>query len=71
MKRYYDLKVFTRVYDEGDLVYILDTATVKGQAKNLCGPWKGPGIIVNKFTPYPYRVKFRNALMFSPQIMIV
>ena len=51
MKRDYDLKVFTRVYDKGDLVYILDTAAVKGQAKKLGHPWKGPGIVVTKFTP--------------------
>ena len=28
MKRDYDLKVHSRAYEEGDLVYILDTATV-------------------------------------------
>ena len=30
MKRDYDLKVYSRAYEEGDLIYILDTATVKG-----------------------------------------
>ena len=28
MKRDYDLKVYSRTYEEADLVYILDTATV-------------------------------------------
>ena len=62
MKRDYDLKVFTRVYDKGDLVYILYTAAVKGQAKKLGHPWKGPGIVVTKFTPYLYRLKLKNAV---------
>ena len=58
----YDLKIFTRVYDEGDLVYVLDTATVKSQAIKHGHWWKGPEILVNKFTPYLYRVKLRNAV---------
>ena len=62
MKRDYDLKTYVRVYDVGDPVYILDTATIKGQCKKLSPPWKGPGIVVNKFTPYLYRVKLKNAV---------
>ena len=62
MKRDHDLKIFIRAYDKGDLVYVLDTATIKGQAKKLGHPWKGPGILVNKFTPYLYRVKLKNAV---------
>ena len=30
MKQDYDVKVYSLAYKEGDLVYILDTATVKG-----------------------------------------
>ena len=59
MKRDYDLKTYVRVYDVGDPVYILDTATIKGHCKKLSPPWKGPGIVVNKFTPYLYRVKLK------------
>ena len=62
MKRDHDLKVLIRAYNEGDLVYVLDTATIKGQSKKLGPPWKGPGIIVNKFTSYLYRVKLKNAV---------
>ena len=62
MKRDYDLKTYVRVYDVGDPVYILDTATIKGQCKKLSPPWKGPGIVVNKFTPYLYRAKLKNAV---------
>ena len=38
MKRDYDLKTYVRVYDVGDPVYILDTATIKGQCKKLSPP---------------------------------
>ena len=62
MKRDYGLKVFTRVYDKGDLVYSLDTAAIKGQAKKLGHHWKGPCIVVTKFTPYLYRLKLKNAV---------
>ena len=41
MKSDNDLKVYTRVYDKGDLVYILDTATIKGQTKKFGHPWIG------------------------------
>ena len=41
MKSDNDLKVYTRVYDKGDLVYILDTATIKGQTKKLGHFWIG------------------------------
>ena len=51
MKRDHDLKIFIRAYDKRDLVNVLDTAIIKGQAKKLGYPWKGPGNLVNKFTP--------------------
>lgn len=62
MKRNYDLKVYTKAFEAGDLVYILDTAVVKGQCRKLSSPWKGPGIVVTKFSPYLYRVKLKNAV---------
>ena len=62
MKRDYDLKIFSRVYDVGDLIYVLDTATIKGQCKKLGHPWKGPGIVINRFTSYLYRVKLINVV---------
>ena len=51
MKRDYGLKVFSRAYEEGDLVYILDTATVKGKCRKLSPSWKGPGIVIKKLLP--------------------
>lgn len=53
MKRDYDIKAATRPFEEGDIVYVLDTATVKGKCRKLSPSWKGPGIIVKKLTPPP------------------
>jgi hypothetical protein len=63
MKRDYDLKEFTRSYNLGDLVYVLDTATVKGKCRKLSPSWKGPGIILKKLSPRLYRVKTKSSVM--------
>ena len=39
MKRNYDVQVLERVYEEGDLVYIHDTAVLKGKCRKLCALW--------------------------------
>ena len=62
MKRNYDLRVLLRPYAEGDSVYLLDTASVKGKAQKLLAPWKGPALIMKKLSSYLYRVKLRNAV---------
>ena len=62
MKRSYDLLVLRRPYAEGDRVYLLDTASVKGKSRKLLAPWKGPALIVKKLSAYLYRVKLRNAV---------
>lgn len=62
MKRNYDLRIMTRAYEEGDAVYVLDTATIKGKCKKLSPPWKGPGVIAKKISAYLFRVKLRNAV---------
>ena len=54
MKTSYDLKILLRPYDKGVVVYILDTATIKGKSKKLLSPWKGPVIIIDKLSPYLY-----------------
>lgn len=63
MKRNYDLRVLERNYGVGDVVYLLDTAALKGKCKKLCPPWKGPAVIVSKLTDFLFRVKLRNAVM--------
>jgi hypothetical protein len=65
MKRQYDLRILERPYQVGDVVYILDTAVLKGTCKKLSPPWKGPGIIVAKLSAYLFRVKLRNSVFVT------
>ena len=62
MKRNHDLRVLLRPYAEGDNIYLLDTASVKGISRKLSASWKGPALIVKKLSAYLYRVKLRNAV---------
>jgi transposase InsO family protein len=59
MKRDYDLKLYTRQYSVGDAVYILNSASVKGQSRKLSSPWKGPGVVEERITPYLYRIRMQ------------
>lgn len=70
MKRDYDIKAATRPFEEGDIVYVLDTATVKGKYRKLSPSWKGPGIIVKKLTPNLYRVKTKSAVMVANRVPV-
>ena len=63
MKRDYDLHVLERSFVTGDLVYVLCQDSNKGKGKKLMPQWKGPGIIVVKFTPSLFRVKLRNTMI--------
>ena len=65
MKRDNGLKVYSRAYEEGDLVYILDTGTVKGKCRKLSPSWKGTGIVIKKLSPYLYRVTTKAAVMVA------
>ena len=60
MKRDYDVKIRSREYKPGDLVYVLDTAKIKGRAKKLDPPWKGPGIVVERLSSYIYKIKLQS-----------
>nr|XP_045589319.1 uncharacterized protein LOC123751269 [Procambarus clarkii] len=60
MKRDYDLRARLQVYEKGDLVYLLDTSQVKGQCRKLSPQWKGPGVIIHKFSSCLFRVKLQN-----------
>jgi hypothetical protein len=62
MKRNYDLRLMERSYQVGDVVYLLDTAVLKGKCKKLCPPWKGPAVIVSQLSAFLFRVKLRNAV---------
>lgn len=59
-----DLRVLKKSYDKGDKVYILDNSTPKGKCKQLCPPWKGPGIVVERITPYLFREQLHYKVMF-------
>ena len=59
MKSNYDVKIREQEYKPGDLVYVLDTAKIKGRAKKLDQPWKGPGIVVERLSSYVYKVKLK------------
>jgi transposase InsO family protein len=56
MKRDYDLKLNVTEFEEGNLVLVRDSASVKGKSNKLKPPWKGPAIIVKKLTPWLYRI---------------
>ena len=58
MKRDYDANTKQFEYHPGDMVYILDTAHIKGRAKKLDPHWKGPAIVVKKLCSYIYKVLF-------------
>ena len=62
MKAKYDLRVLKRLYQEGDVVYLLDTASVKGKCKKLSPPWKGPALITKRITSALFRIKLKNAM---------
>ena len=62
MKRDYDVKVRVRELKPGDLVYQLDTATIKGKSRKLSPSWKGPGVVLEKLTSYLYRIKLKQAI---------
>ncbi|MCG8045070.1 MAG: DDE-type integrase/transposase/recombinase, partial [Candidatus Thiodiazotropha endolucinida] len=61
-KKRYDLRVLERSYNEGDIVYLMDTASIKGKCKKLSVPWKGPAIITKKISPALFRIKLKNAV---------
>ena len=62
MKAKYDLRVLERPYQENNVVYLLDTASVKGKCKKLSPPWKGPALITKRITSALFRIKLRNAM---------
>jgi ketosteroid isomerase-like protein len=65
MKRDYDVKILEKQYKKGDLVYVLDTASIKGKCKKRSPPWKGPGIVLERLTPYIYKIKLQESYFYS------
>lgn len=65
MKRDYDIRLLQRTYAVGDVVYLLDTASIKGKCKKLSSPWKGPAVIVEKISASLFRVRLRKSLFVA------
>ena len=55
-KNDYDFKLKERLYQLGDAVYQLDTATKKGQSSKLKPIWKGPYLVIEIVTKHVYRL---------------
>ena len=62
MKRDYDVKILEKQYEKGDVVYVLDTASIKGKCRKLSPAWKGPGIVLERLTPYIYKIKLQRVI---------
>ena len=63
MKKDYDIKARRYTYKQGDAVYILDKASIKGRSDKLRSPWKGPGLVKAVLTPYLVEVQLRGRSM--------
>ena len=63
MKKNYDLRILEKTYETGDKVYVQGEAVSQGICKKIAPPWKGPGIIIEKITPYLFRIQIRNKVM--------
>ena len=62
MKRDYDLRgVVKRNYQAKDIVYLLDTAVLKGNCRKLSSTWKGPAIVIERLSAALFRVQLRKS----------
>jgi ketosteroid isomerase-like protein len=62
MKRDYDVKILEKQYEKGDLVYVFYTASIKGKCKKLSPPWKELGVVMDRLTPYIYKIKLQRVI---------
>ncbi|CAC5366894.1 unnamed protein product [Mytilus coruscus] len=58
-KRDYDVKLNHRIYNKGDIVYRIDSATKIGESKKLRAPWQGPYLIVEVLSSVLYKMRTR------------
>jgi len=54
--RDYDLRIVQHAYQEGDLVYKLDSSSKIGQSSKLRSPWMGPFLVIGSRPPL-YRIQ--------------
>ena len=66
IKRDYDLRgVVKRNYQAKDIVYLLDTAVLKGNCRKLSSPWKGPAIVIERLSAALFRVQLRKSMFVA------
>ena len=58
-KKTYDLRLAQRSYEEGDLVYAIDTSRQAGVGSKLKPIWRGPCLVEEVLSPVVYRVRDR------------
>ena len=58
-KRDYDLKMYQRAYNRGDLVYLLHPQIKSGVSRKLQPIYKGPFLVVAVLSPVLYRIRDR------------
>ncbi len=62
-KRDYDLRLESRTYSLGDLVYLLNPAPKVGETKKLIPVWKGPFLISEVLASTLYRIQGKKGLV--------
>ena len=68
MKRDYDLRgVVKRNYQAKYIIYLLDTAVLKGNCRKLSSPWKGPAIVIERLSAALFRVQLRKSMFVANQ----
>ena len=58
-KKTYDVKLAERSFEEGDLVYRLESASKPGQSRKLNKVWSGPYLVIKVLSRVLYRIKGR------------
>ncbi|CAC5404213.1 unnamed protein product [Mytilus coruscus] len=62
-KRIYDIKLFHKTYEVGDMVFKLDSTSKVGQSKKLRAPWQGPYVVIRVLSPVLYEITGRKKEM--------
>ncbi|CAG2227664.1 unnamed protein product [Mytilus edulis] len=62
-KRTYDIKLYHKTYEVGDIVFKLDSTSKVGQSKKLRAPWQGPYVVIRVLSPVLYEITGRKKEM--------
>ena len=70
-KRDYDLRVVNHHYNQGDLVYKIDSTTKVGQSQKLRSSWAGPSLVVTCRPPlYTIRDRIKQYVIHNDKLML-